>query len=366
MRLGTLAAIAAVALFTSYSFAAQNSAISANPEHSTPVDRVLAKAFPMTELSDCGKDGEKISAGALTIEIGGQIHIQGVSATGKKWSASWDYAPVSGCGIYRADLEGNGRQDLIVFTPEIDSGGAYHSFLTLLMMDADGEPTPWRIMGAFRMDEQGIAEIVQDGHGKAIILDTVQIGHASWGGVSTGYVLYRIADGRIDPVKGSYLGITWPYLPKNNPDNPGLAKMIGQQDISMRIGQAEAHEQSDRSTLRVLRYGAVVSQSSPAQPQEIPPGMYPTVDIGAMDADKKYLILSDDSKMDLPSVVIFDRADGNREIVFEGDYDTDAGQITQLWKKPFTVRSLGTQCFYEEECQPFLLWATADSGKDGE
>ena len=354
-----LAAAAAIALLVGHGAAAQNSALSQADKSSTPVDRVLAKAFPMVELSECDKEGEKITTNSAMIEIGDQVHIHGISATGKKWSVACDYAPVSGCGIYRADLDGNGREDLIVLIPVVDSGGDYSSTLTLLMMDENEEPHPWRILGSFRADELGIAEIAQDAHGNALILDAVQIGHPAWDGVSKGYALYRLAKGRIEPVKGTYQGFSWPYLPKDNPKNSALAKMFSQQDISAQAAPTEAGEPTNQAAVRVLRYGADAPKKSDAKPLEIPPGQYPMVDIAAIDAAKEHLILSDGSKLDMPAILILDRTDRSREIIF----DPDADQISELWKKPFTVRSMGTQCPYEDDCRPFLLWATADAEK---
>jgi hypothetical protein len=350
---------AAFALLSGRGIAAQSATLSQTYEYSTPVDHVLSKAFPMVELSDCSKEGEKISSNMATIEISDRIHIRGTSAAGTKWSAAWDYAPVFGCGIYRADLDRNGREDLIVLIFSNDSTGSYRSSLTILRMDKDGQPHPWRILGSFRADEHGVAEIALDTHGNTLILDAVQIGHPAWDGVSKGYALYRIEDGRIEPVKGSYQGFSWPYLPKENPKNAELAKMLGQQDISVQSTSAEAEKTTNQSPVRVLRYGVDEPKKNDIKPLEIPPGQYPTVDIAAIDAAKEHLVLSDGSKLDLPAILILDRADRSREIVF----DPEVENISELWKSPFTVRSMGTQCSDADDCQPFLFWATADPVK---
>jgi hypothetical protein len=83
------------------------------------------------------------------------------------------------------------------------------------------------------------------------------------------------------------------------------------------------------------------------------------VDTTALSQDASRITLSDGTSIDLPGILILDRADHSRQIVF----DPEPEQASVLWKGDFTVHRIGTSCSDAEDCRPLLLWAVAGVGK---
>jgi hypothetical protein len=351
--------LAATLLAFSHSGLAQNPTLAESPDSPTPVDRVLRNAFPLRLLSECEPEGQKASLGATSLEIyEDAIHLHGVAQDGSHWKAEIDFTPISGCSIYSGDLDGDGRPELLIITPHADSSGGYDTELTVLLWDQVGKPVPWQIRGCFRAGTSGVAEVVQDEQGHALILDILRIGHIAWGGTSDAFILYRVEDGGFKRVTGPYRGWDWPYLPKRNPNNPGLQKVLKETEISLISLQPSAIAQPESKPLRVLAYRDSLPEVGSASLATLPPGTYPSVDIEASKAAVKLLRYSDGTTSELPEILVLDRLDGSREILFGPSPD----QISLLWKSPFTVRRIGTFSYDPGDSDLFQLWAVADSG----
>ena len=348
-----------LSLLSGSSCMAQNPTLAASDGEHSPVSRILTKEYPLVELSQCEKQGEKITLGSTLVEVGlDKIHIQGTARDGSKWSTQIPYDSVAAREIYRGDLGGKGDQDLAVVLFHLDSSGASDTELILLRFDEAGKPIPWRTAGAFHADKNGIAELFQDPQGNPLILDTVGTGHPGWD-VPDVHILYRLKSGNLERVHGFYRGFDWPYLAKGDSGNAVVRKMLAKLDISQSLDTLNAPSVKTDSPLHVLSYRDDLPKHVAAAPAPLPPGTYPSVDMEAAEAAIPYLLYSDGSKSELPSVLVLDRADSSREILFDPDPD----QISELWKKPFTVRRIGTQCSAQADCQPFLLLATAYAPK---
>lgn len=337
--------------------AGQNPTLEAADGPRFPLSRVLAKEYPLVELSLCEKQGEKLALGSTRLEVSDEIRIHGTARDGSMWSTRIGYSPAAGCGIYHGDLDGQGNQDLVLVLFNLDSSGGYDSELILLRFDEAGKPIPWCTKGLFHADKDGIAELAQDRQGNALILDTVGTGHPQWG-IPDVSILYRLKNGNLDPVHGPYLGFEWPHLPKADSGNTEVRKMLGKLDLSQSLGALSAPSQKQDNPLLVFSYRDDLPKQASA-PASLPAGTYPTVDLKAADASVPYLRCSDGSKSALPGILVLDRTDSSREILF----DPDPSQISMLWNAPSSVRRIGTQCTATDGCQPSILWATAGTGK---
>jgi len=348
-----------LSLLLGYPCVAQNPTLAASYGQRSPVSRILTKEYPLVELSQCENEGEKINLGSTSLEVGrDQIHIQGTARDGSKWSTQIAYDPVAAREIYRGDLGGKGDQDLAVVLFHLDSSGSADTELFLLRFDEAGKPIPWSTTGLFHADKNGIAELFQDQQGNPLILDTVGTGHPGWDAPDV-HILYRLKSGNLERVHGLYRGFDWPYLAKGDSGNAVARKMLAKLDISQSLDALNTSSEKTDSPLRVLSYRDDLPKEAPVTPAPLPPGTYLGVDLKAAEASVPYLRYSDGSKSELPAILVLDRADSSREILFDPDPD----QISALWKIPFTVRPIGTQCGAQGDCQPFLLLATAGATK---
>ena len=282
----------------------------------TPVDGLMPPAFPLRELTECEVQGQSLQVGNVRIDVERNIQLSSSPQSKAKWNTMLYYSPSLGCAIYQGDLDNDGEEDLVILTFGGDSSGGYDTRLTVLMMNKNGMPTPWRVEGYFRAERQDVREISKGPDGNAYILDSISVGQPAWGGVSYGYRLFHPKNGQMEEVSGNLLGLTWPYLPKVNPNN---------EELRMKIASSSN-----------VSSGSVKTTSS----------------LTAVNQGK--LSLVGGTTLPLPEVVVVDHADQSRTILFEPT-DKDLASLTSL---QYSIQFAGTTDRFEAG-GPFLMWARA-------
>ena len=94
------------------------------------------------------------------------LKVLGTDNAGKPWSyvsAAW----MGFASVWSADLDRNGRDDLIILMRREGSGIAPPVYLLILMFEANGRPVPFVVDGYFEVDSHGVKDLVDlenDGH----------------------------------------------------------------------------------------------------------------------------------------------------------------------------------------------------------
>ena len=246
-----------------------------------------------------------------------------------------------GCRIWHADLDGNGRQDLILVTSDATSDGS--SVATLLLIDNDGRPVPWQAVGHFTVTEDGLANLVDLDHsGRAQLLYLHVEGYDRGDARATSLARYRIEDAHLKRVDGHFAGAVFPMV-----QSPG-AQLRQEPDLSNDLG---SHPASVFIASVIKRKSEYCGVQLPVRRE---PGGQAQVDseraetLHGLCYDR--VALSDGRKVKLPGVVVVDRRD-SRQIAFGDVY-----ALLVEAQKSLVVQLAGRVC--DGGCAPFLLWAS--------
>lgn len=314
--------------------------------------------FPQAKISSCDIQGEIYNSPQLDISVeGAEINIHGTTDSIRTWATSISFNG-PGCEIYLSDLNRNGRQSIIVFTPGIGSMGAYDGHLFILLFDDEGQPTPWEATGLFSASEFGVNEIRKSSsNGYAFILHNYAIGHPSWGGVSYLSTAYRITGNNITKVRGELSGNKLPYIAGEKSNDPGVVDLSNEADISL-IDESIASKQIVRR--KFVRYGTEdsiresgISQSKTNAILPEQRGQNIMVDINKLNNVQEKIELSDGVRLELPSILVVDSPD-KRQIVF----NPGGPDVSRLLESGVhSVLQEGNECEDVGFCRSFLLWA---------
>ena len=138
------------------------------------IDPDRMRPFPLTPIrAGLLREGQSARFdGLVAQDEGGEVIVRGRTVSGKSWVAHFGEAAFD--RVYRNDLDGNGRQDYVVYGLFPFSNGriAPSSFLTLLMMDPGGLPTPFATSVYDTHPEQGprlLFDLRQDGRAQLLL-----------------------------------------------------------------------------------------------------------------------------------------------------------------------------------------------------
>jgi len=316
--------------------------------------------FPLLKIAECNLDGLIFQSGDLSIKnFRSHLSIQGRDLSGNKWEAHTSITGL-GCEIYRGDLDGNGKSDLAVWIPGIGSRGSYETRLVVLLFDATGKPAPWGATGKFSATTNGIAEIRRGAGGGAVIMHNYMTGHPAWDGVTYLSKPYKVADAGITSIDGRYSGIEFPSVTGARAADPAFQKAMRRMSLSTMNGSQNTTVDSLSSLPRIVRYGA--DARAVAKPQNTAPitaeqGARLTIDVDALNATTEHIILSDGSKLNMPTILIVDSSGGRRTITF----DPESDDFTQLEKGSYRINQTGTDCTDADDCRPFILRAIEEN-----
>jgi len=136
--------------------------------------------------------------------------------------------------------------------------------------------------------------------------------------------------------------------------DPVLQKTVRRMNLST-IDTSQKTAADAQTTLpHFIRYGSDVPEQAKLQsaaPLTAEQGANLTIDVETLNASAEHIMLSDGSKLDIPTILIVDSVSGVRKIIFAPD-STD---IAPLEKVVHNVQQMGTDCPDSDDCHPFIL-----------
>ncbi len=312
--------------------------------------------FPQTSVGDCSlpspslprttdqPDKKVFRIGTITVRMLPQARLraEGVDQHSRRWSLDLNNQP-AGCSLWRADLDRNGQEDVIIITSDASSGPDVE--VTLLMIDADGRPVPWQAFGYFDGDhESGLSNLVDlDGDRRAELLYLHAEGERTDSGC-TSLGLYLARNAHWERKDGEFAGVNFPVrtpVEAKPTEEPDLSNAIGHTGAPLRIRSAiPGRKESCDVQLPVTR-----DSSGEVR-----------VDVRAAEATSEAcydkLVLSDGRKINFPQLVVLDQPQGREFAIVSGHDRLVAEAITRR----LPVRLAGRRC--DSGCRPFLLWAS--------
>jgi hypothetical protein len=197
--------------------------VSANwNDTSTGINLDKLPHFPLTKIrSGWLKAGSRVRFDAIraTASSGDEreVQLRGLGRSGKPWVAH-----IFGLDeIWRADLDGNGTQDYVLFAagPYFNGRTTPLFSLSILLMDREGMPTPFFTVVYHGENGDGIKHLVDlnhDGHAELLISTYDEItSDAHVGAFCSGHwinQLYRFEDFGAEEIRGTVGGITFPLV----------------------------------------------------------------------------------------------------------------------------------------------------------
>ena len=312
--------------------------------------------FPQASVGDCslplpglprttGQPDKKVfHIGKITVRMLPQARLQaeGIDRRGGRWTLDLNNQP-AGCSLWRADLDRNGQEDVIIVTSDATSGPGVE--VTLLMIDADGRPVPWQAFGYFDGDhESGLGNLVDlDGDRRAELLYLHVEGERLDSGC-TSLGLYVVGNAHWERKQGRFAGMNFPVrtpVEAKPTEEPDLSNAIGQTGVPLRIRSAiPGRTENCGVQLPITRGGTGEVR----------------VDVEAAKAESEAcydkLVLSDGRKTNLPQLIVLDRAQ-NREFAIVRGHDR---LVAEAITRRLLIRLVGRRC--DSGCRPFLLWAS--------
>lgn len=314
--------------------------------------------FPLIKIAECDRQGYVYQSSNFEISIhGAALEIQGHDLTGIAWEVQTSFNG-PGCEIYQADLDTNGLTDLIIRTPGIGSRGIYDTNLTVLLFNEAGKPIPWSGTGSFSKASNGIKEIIRSSSGDAIILHNYLVGHPAWGGVSSISKLYKCTDAQVSSIDGIYSGTEFPRISGARESDSAFRNTVSLMSLSSANSSEKDSLAAHSSNPRFVRFGADTPVAAKAQsntPLTAEQGARLTIDTEALNEGAEHIILSDGSKLDLPTILVIDSLSGSRKIVFA----PESRDLIPLNKGSYSIHQVGTDCQDGDECHPFILYSVS-------
>ena len=321
-------------------------------------ERFRKHRFPQVHVADCslplgiGKQGPRpiktYKIGGVTAQLSRQVRVEGKDTGGAPWALDVEIKS-GGCWLWRADLDRNGKEDLIMVTSDATSAG--DSIATLIMIDDRNRPVPWQATGHYDCEESGLSNLVDlNGDGRAELLFLYVEGVDRGQARATSMTRYEIRDARLRRVDGRLIGEMFPVV------QPKHAKVRGEPDLTNSVDM-----KSPSAIIASLIPGrkencGVQVPLTRGEDGALKVARAATEALGEGCYDK--LALSDGRKLRLPAVVVLDRANG-REVAI---LDT-ARLLVEAKMRRLEVRFAGRLCGVG--CYPFFLWAVEQPGPVG-
>lgn len=313
--------------------------------------RFRSQRFPQSHVADCSlplgverqspRPSRIYRIGGLTVQVGRHLRVEGKDAGGAPWALEIEIKS-GGCWLWRADLDRNGKEDLIIVTSDATSAG--DSICTVIMIDDRNRPVPWQAAGHYDSEASGLSNLVDlNGDGRAELLflyvDGIDRGQAR----ATSLTRYEIGDARLRRVDGRFDGEMFPIVePKN-------AKLRAQPDLTNSVDTKNRGTRIDS-----LIPGRKENCGVPAPIVRSEKGVL-REDASAAEALSKAcydeISLSDGRRIRSPEMVVLNLAKG-REVAF---LDV-ARLLVEVKTRGLAVWLAGRVC--DDGCRPLLLWAS--------
>jgi hypothetical protein len=178
--------------------------------------------FPLTKIrSGSLESGSRLMFDSISATAGSayrrEVQLRGSGKLGKRWEAHiFDLDQV-----WRADLDGNGTPDYVLFaTGPYFNGRTTPPFsFSILLMDREGMPVPFFTVAYHGENDEGLEHLVdlnRDGHAELLISTYDEIASDAYvGGFCSGHwtnQLYRFTDFGAEEFRGTMGGITFPLI----------------------------------------------------------------------------------------------------------------------------------------------------------
>lgn len=305
--------------------------------------------YPQVMVADCSlalpatktRTVKRYKVDQVTAEVSNRLRVEGTDTGGVFWALNVDIKP-GGCWLWRADLDRNGKEDLIMVTSDATSAG--DSIATLVMIDGRGRPLPWQAVGHYDPEDSGLSNLVDlDGDGRAELLYLYVEGIDQGQARATSLTRYEINRAHLRRVDGQFAGENFPVLqPKN-------AKFQEEPDLTNFV-----ETKSPEATIASLtpgRRGYCGVQVPLTRDQE-----------GALRVDRNRadeltqscydkMTLADGRKLSLPALAVLDHPRG-REVAI---LDTTR-LVVEVKMRRMAVRFSGHVC--DSGCRPFFMLAS--------
>ena len=123
-----------------------------------------------TVALDFGHDwASNVLPGIRAENIEGQFSVSGIDSTGASWKISEEEPRDLGGSCYIADVDGNGKPDILLHFPN-GSCGLPFSSLVIVFIDLNGRPHREELLSRFSLDKNGVADIVKAEAGEGSIV----------------------------------------------------------------------------------------------------------------------------------------------------------------------------------------------------
>jgi hypothetical protein len=219
---------------------------------STGIDLNKLQHFPLTKIrSGWLKSGSRVIFDAISATAANgyerEVQLRGMGKTGKRWEVH-----LSGLDeVWRADLDGNGTQDYVLFAsgPYFNGRKTPLFSLSILLMDRDGMPTPFFTVVYRGENGQGIKHLVdlnRDGRAELLISTYDEIASDPHVGVfCSGHwtnQLYEFRDFGVEEIRGTVGGITFPLIHDWSYWGPGANQCPYEEKPFVSVGPAYLRE----------------------------------------------------------------------------------------------------------------------------
>ena len=127
-----------------------------------PAKLLAAKAMPQRLVAlDFGHDWKcEVLPGITATNFEGQFSVLGCDSQGRNWKVSEDESRDFGGSCYTADVDGNGKQDILVHFPNASCGYPFSS-LVIVFIDLDGRPHREEVVSRFSAEKNGVTDIIR-------------------------------------------------------------------------------------------------------------------------------------------------------------------------------------------------------------
>ena len=99
----------------------------------------------------------------------GQFSVSGCDSQGRPWKISETEPRDFGGSCYATDVDGNGKQDILLHFPNASCGYPFSS-LVIIFIDQNGYPHREEVVSRFSADKVGIADIVRATSGRGALI----------------------------------------------------------------------------------------------------------------------------------------------------------------------------------------------------
>jgi len=127
-----------------------------------PAKLLAVEAIPQRVVAlDFGHDWKcEVLPGITATNFEGQFSIVGCDSQGKDWKVSEDESRDFGGSCYTADVDSNGKQDIVLHFPNASCGYPFSS-LVIVFIDQQGRPHREEVVSRFTAEKNGVIDIIR-------------------------------------------------------------------------------------------------------------------------------------------------------------------------------------------------------------